>query len=223
MNQSVQPSYETWIAHCFDHAVQAEAWYLAPDAPTWDAPAATTLDYLTRLFNTPQQSVGGFSDAQLKQGLWYIASGTFSEHMYVLVDATLPEAARLACISAIKNLFGELFAVRCTNLPSHGADAASGLSVLNDICFMWWHVLPVHGEPNDPRRIKIDQAVLAVLREILSMDSLACQESALHGLGHWSYYYRTKVRPIIENYLAHMPDNPTLRAYATLAADGSVQ
>jgi hypothetical protein len=223
MNRTVQPSYATWIAHCFDHAVAPQAWYLAPDAPEWDAPAALTLDYLTQLFSSPVESVGRFSDAQLNQGFWYLASKSFSDHMYVLVDATLPEAARLACLGAIKTLFAQLFGARCTNQPSHGTDAASGLSALNSICFMWWEILPLHGEPNDPRRIKFDQAVLAVLRETLAMDSLACQESALHGLGHWSYYYRAKVRPIIDNYLAHAPEDAPLRAYARLAADGQVQ
>ena len=222
MNRTVQPSYDTWIAHCFDHAVTPQAWYTAPDAPEWDAPAALTLDYLTRLFNSPVESVGRFSDAQLNQGFWYLASSSFSDHMYVLVDATLPEAARLACLGAMKQLFGQLFAARCTNRPSHGA-AADELSELNKICFMWWEVLPLHGEPNDPRRIKFDQAVLALQRDTLAMESLACQESALHGLGHWSYYYRTKVRPMIEAYLDGMPDHAALRAYAQLAADGKVQ
>ena len=223
MDQTDSPSYAAWIAHCFDHPLTAQAWHLAPDAPEWDAPAQLTLTYLTRLFNSPEESVGHFSDGQLNQGFWYLASKTFSDHMYVLVDASLPEAERLACIVAMKNLFATLFSARCTNLPSHGTGAASGLSALNRICFMWWEVLPVHGEPNDPRRIKIDQAMLALLREVLSMDSLACQESALHGLGHWSYYYRSKVRPIIESYLADLPEDAPLRAYARLAADGKVQ
>ncbi|MES2316141.1 MAG: hypothetical protein V4631_01485 [Pseudomonadota bacterium] len=221
MDQSDYPSYAAWIAHCFAHPITPQAWHLAPDAPEWEAPAALTLAYLTKLFNSPGESVGQFSDEQLNQGFWYLASKSFSDHMYVLVDASLPLDARLECVAAMKNLFGSLFAARCTNLPSQGA--ASGLSALNRICFMWWEVLPVHGEPNDPRRIKIDQAMLALLRDILAMESLACQESALHGLGHWSYYYRTKVRPIIENYLADIPEDAPLRAYAQLACEGKVQ
>ena len=59
-----------------------------------------------------------------------------------------------------------------------------------------------------------DAAVLALLSEISTMDSLACQESALHGLGHWSYYYRAQVRKIIDGYLAGLPEGAALRRLA---------
>lgn len=223
MTHTELPSYESWIAHCFDHPVASRAWHLAADAPEWNGPAHLTLAYLTRLFNSPVESVGHCTDEQLNQGFWYLASSSFSDHMYVLVDASLPEAARVACLAAMKNLFAALFATRCSQLLSHGTAAANGLSALNNICFMWWEALPLHGEPNDPRRIKLDQAVLAVLRETLALGSLACQESALHGLGRWSYYYRAKVRPIIEHYLVDAPADEALRLYARRAAEGQVQ
>ena len=58
---------------------------------------------------------------------------------------------------------------------------------------------------------------------ILRLQSVACQESALHGLGHWAVDYNTIVRPIIDGYLS---DNralrPELRAYAEGARVGGV-
>lgn len=223
MTNFAHPSFETWIAHCFDHPVTSDAWYFAPDAPEWVAPAELTLAYLTRLFSTSIDSVGRFSDAQFNQGFWYLASDECSDHMFLLVDASLPEAARLDCLRAMKHLFAELFFSRCTNLPSHGQPADAGLSPLNAICYMWWDVMPIHGEPNDPRRAAFDMAVLALLRDTLGLGSFACQESALHGLGHWSYYYRAQVREIVEHYLGDAPDSAVLGAYARLAADGNVQ
>ena len=222
MTHIAQPSYDSWIAHCFDHPVLPQPWYFAADAPEWEGSPELTLAYLTRMFGAPVESVGKFSDAQLNQGFWYLASKDCSDHMYLLVDASLPEPARLACLAAMKPLFDELFLRRCTNLPSHGQDPAA-LSPLNSICYMWWHVLPIHGEPNDPRRAAFDAAVLALMREILGMGSFACQESALHGLGHWSYFYRAQVRQIIEHYLHDAPEDAVLGAYARLAADGKVQ
>ena len=71
-----------------------------------------------------------------------------------------------------------------------------------------------------------DAAVLALLRDNLTMDSLACQESALHGLGHWSLlvtYYQAQVRKIIDGYLAGLPEGAALRAYARAAAVGLLQ
>jgi hypothetical protein len=222
MSHSDHPSFETWIAHCFDHPVSTHAWYLSPHAPEWDAPPELTLAYMTRLFNSPIESAGKFSDEQLNQGFWYLASNNCSDHMYLLIDASLPEEARLSCLGAMQQLFDQLFLRRCTNLPSQGHDLAA-LSALNSICYMWWDVLPVHGEPNDPRREKFDAAVLSLLRGILGLGSFACQESALHGLGHWSYYYRAQVRQIIEHYLADAPEDAVLGDYARLAADGKVQ
>jgi hypothetical protein len=222
MTNIAQPSYETWIAHCFDHPIGPDVWYFASDAPEWNGAPELTLAYLTRLFSTPADSVGHFSDAQLNQGFWYLASKDCSDHMYLLVDASLPEPARLACLAAMLPLFDQLFLRRCTNLPSHGHDSAK-LSALNSICYMWWHVLPIHGEPNDPRREKFDTAVLALMHDILGLGSFACQESALHGLGHWSYYYRAEVRKIIEHDLHDAPEDAVLGAYARLAADGKVQ
>jgi hypothetical protein len=222
MTNFAHPSYETWIAHCFDHPVTPEAWYFAPDAPEWQAPAELTLAYLTRLFSTSVESVGKFSDEQLKQGFWYLVSNSCSDHMYLLIDASLPEASRLACLRAMKQLFAELFFTRCTNLPSHGQPAGAKLSALNAICYMWWDVMPIHGEPNDPRRAAFDAAVLDLLRDTLGIGSFACQESALHGLGHWSYYYRAQVGRIIEHYLADAPEDAVLGTYARLAADGKV-
>jgi hypothetical protein len=35
----------------------------------------------------------------------------------------------------------------------------------------------------------LDVELLAVMKEILTLDSLACQESALHGLSHWRHHY----------------------------------
>jgi len=223
MDHSAYPSYEAWIAHCFDHPVARDAWYFSPDAPEWDAPAEVTLAYLTRLFSTPLQSVGQFSDAQLNQGFWYLTSNYCSDHMYLLIDSSLPEAARLECLHAMKHLYAELFFTRCTNLPSHGQEHPEALSPLNAICYMWWDVMPIHGEPNDPRRKTFDMAVLALLRETLGLGHFACQESALHGLGHWSYYYRVRVRNIIEQYLGDAPETAVLGDYARLAADGKVK
>jgi hypothetical protein len=223
MNPTAQPSYDTWIAHCFDHAVAPQAWYLAPDAPQWDAVPELTLAYLTRLFTTSIDSVGQFSDEQLNQGFCYLVSNKCSDHMYLLVDASLPEAARLACLRAMKQLFAELFFQRCSNRPSYGKASDAGLSALNGICCMWWHLISIHGEPNDPRRARFDAAVLALLRDTLGIGSFACQESALRGLGHWSYYYRAEVRQIINHYLDDAPDEAVLGAYARLAADGKVE
>jgi hypothetical protein len=88
---------------------------------------------------------------------------------------------------------------------------------------MWWDIIPIHGRPEDPTRKQLDAEVLTVLESQLESDSIACQESALHGLGHWATYYPERVESIIANYLLGQAANSPLRPYALAAVVGHVQ
>lgn len=217
------PSYEDWITHCFDHAVGNPAWHFDLEAPSWEAPAGVTLEYLTRLFATSVSSVGRFNDGQLNQGFWYLASPSCSDHMFTLVDTSLSEASRLACVRSMIQLFSELFSARCTDALSHGNSTSDDKSELNAILYMWWDVIPMHGRPDDPSRKQLDAEVLTVLECQLKSCSLACQESALHGLGHWAIYYPERVGSIISRYLLGQAAHSPLRPYALAASVGHVQ
>jgi hypothetical protein len=57
----------------------------------------------------------------------------------------------------------------------------------------------------------------------LAISHLACQESALHGLGHWKRAHPERVQAIIDAFLAKergLPD--VLRHYAKQARAGHV-
>jgi hypothetical protein len=84
---------------------------------------------------------------------------------------------------------------------------------------MWWDMIAL---PDDTARMT--GVVLDVLRECLRLPSQACQEGALHGLGHLSYRSRREVEAIIDGYLRREPGlHPALRSYARSAREGSVQ
>jgi hypothetical protein len=52
----------------------------------------------------------------------------------------------------------------------------------------------------------------------LALSSAACQESALHGLGHWRRYDPQDVERIVDAYLAAgAPADPRLIGYAKAA------
>jgi hypothetical protein len=62
------------------------------------------------------------------------------------------------------------------------------------------------------------------MRRILAVDSVACQESALHGLGHWQRHYPTFVREAIDEFLTTRKNmRRELREYAQCARHGCVQ
>jgi hypothetical protein len=88
---------------------------------------------------------------------------------------------------------------------------------------MWWDIIPVYGRPKDPTRKEMDQEILGVLESALQLNAIACQESALHGLGHWQVYYPDQTREIIARFLqGHKEIREDLRLYAMSASSGHV-
>jgi hypothetical protein len=63
---------------------------------------------------------------------------------------------------------------------------------------------------------------LDVLEFALSLPSVACQESALHGLGHLAFKHRARTAPIVEQYLKREDLPIELRHYAQAARVGYV-
>ena len=191
------------------------------DAPVWAAPADLTLAHLTRLFNDPAGYLEQFDDAQLNQGFWYLVSNSGSNHMFALTDTSAPLRSRIRCLESFSSLFAKLFAVRCSNRLSHLNPPDP--SPLNGACYMWWDIIPFSGAPDDPSRKGLDAAALSVMEETLSLDSLACRESALHGLGHWQHCYPERVGEIIGRAMSRPKGWPQeLTVYARDARRGCV-
>lgn len=219
MNES-RPLAE-WISHVFDHPVADPQWYWSIDAPEWEDAQENIAVFIAETFESSGQLLRGFSDAQLNQGLWYMAHNANSDFMYSLVDEQVPEPTRLRALRSFVPLFEQVMKVRCSPHLSHIDEPGS--NPLNSICYMWWDILPFHGRPDDPTRSTFDREVLAVLSRLLSIPHDACRESALHGLGHWAIYY-PKVASIVQDFLSHTPGlRPELSTYAQRAKGGCIQ
>ena len=76
-----------------------------------------------------------------------------------------------------------VFRIVLTEIPEQGA------------CYMWWDLIR-DGEASDER---VTETMLQALSSILQIPLVACQISALHGLGHLKHSGK---KTIIENYLA---------------------
>ena len=75
----------------------------------------------------------------------------------------------------------------------------------------------------EPDRRELDLTCLEAMQRALDLDSDACRESALHGLGHWKYAYPQKVQAIIDAWLArHQEVTDELKTYALAARRGRV-
>lgn len=92
---------------------------------------------------------------------------------------------------------------------------------VNFLCYMWWDILPRHGIPWQKHNVEIDQAILRMLNKILKQSNIACVESAIHGLGHWSVGYPDEVRSMLSDSHKHIPVE--LHDYLRKAKKGRIQ
>ena len=217
-------TFEEWLAYVFDRPVPADpgkAWYWDWEADQWDENPADVIRFLTQAFENASPVFHSYTDAQLKQGLWYIASIACSNHMFALLETSLPWPERQRCISSIHPLYEQCFSKRCGPYLSHLNEA--GPNPLNLVCSMWWDIIPMYGRPDDPARTVLDQAILQVMESTLQLDSLPCRESALHGLGHWQHTYPERVGEIINRFsMAHRDLPKALEEYMSSAFTGYV-
>jgi hypothetical protein len=215
-------SFEEWVRHMFDHEASGPQWYYDAAAPFWMGPADLNVEYITRLFEEPVPVLSEYSDAQLNQGFWYLVSNGGSDCMFALIDESVPLEKRVRCLKSFKSVFQKLFATRCSPHLSHLDEP--GAVPLNSACYMWWDIIPLLGQPGVASRKAIDHAALEVMADTLTMDSIACQESALHGLGHWQLYYPSEAMQIIDVFLSGNRNlRPELINYAKSARCGCVQ
>ena len=169
------------------------------------------------MFENSSTLLKPYSDELVNQALWDLSGSAFS----VVYDLSIDGALRYRLIRSFETLFRELFAARCTPTLGHCGEVGSAL---NSACYMWWDFDCWAPLPDPLTRNPYDSAFLALMRSGLTIDHVACQESALHGLGHWHSAQATAVETIIDDFLKDDHQLPErLRQYACEARRGYVQ
>lgn len=216
-------TFEDWLEHAFGREIRFQRlpWFLDSDALWWNPKPQTAIAFLTRLFHSPAMLTERFSDAQIAQGLTYLLdTGAVGDNGW-FYSSEVPAAARKACIAATFNLFSEIFQPRCAPVLGHLSKVRS--TPLNAIAYMFWEVFPCVALPGDEHWAELQLETLAVMERILSLDSIACVESALHGLGHAHATYPAQTEQIIDRYLAgERRAGAELAGYAQAARCGCV-
>jgi hypothetical protein len=219
-------SFDQWIRYVFDHPVTNPitelGWSHNMDAVLLEALFRSirpedVIAYLTRTFEECDTVLSPFSDAQVNQGLHFLVSAE-SDYMHDLKDTDVNLPDRLRCIHAMATLFERCFARRLpSDQPSH-----EGTNPLHQVCYIWWDALPLHYlSYKHPDEDELDRAIVTVLRRILELDSVACQESALFTLADWQTY--PEVSENISDFLDRKPSileklSPALRKYVVEAS-----
>jgi hypothetical protein len=213
-----KPTFGEWLESVFQREVRDPSWWFDEGASLPLAPEADpihALDLLTRLFETPS-GLGRYTNPQVAKGLWFLFDSTCSGYMELLRNPQLPLPSRLRCIAAIFTLNRDLFAVRCA--PEIDDPNEHSLSTT---CHMLWDLSEAL-EPN-PDNPAIDQACMETLTKILEIKHPVCQQSALHGLGHWAGSYPTRIEEIVDAFLSRGSQlHPKVKDFAIKARSGDV-
>lgn len=206
--------FEDWVKGWFDNPDDWN-WQEDYDNQPRDLSPLQTVAHATRLFETAGETLAPYSDHQIGQSLWAFINEIDSP-LYALRDDVVPTADRLRCLSAISGVYEQVFVARCEERIGNENNSELYLT-----CFMWWDIFP-----SSPRRMTEEEnrVTLDVMERALALPHAVCQESAIHGLGHWHRAGNDRPVRILDAFLASgMARQPELIEYARQARGGRIQ
>lgn len=215
-------TFDAFVEFQFGPAVRAHGnpWYFDFDADWWEPEPRTGIAYLTRLFANGPEVLQWFSDAQVAQGLGGLVNTAAVGALPWMFDAATPAEERATVWTAASRFFADFLAPRCSPALGHLSEEGAPL---NGRTYMWWDGFPALALPDDPGRALIEDAELRCLEAVLPLDSAACQEAALHGLGHW-VRREPRCGEIVDRYLVTgAAARPELVDYAKAARCGCIR
>ncbi len=234
--------FDEWLAYAFDTSMRESEERRMDADPEWNvdwrgdwlkecrtryplyyyahAPIDEKAEFYTQFFAAPGRWTARYGDRDLVTGLNRLLNGSHTNDLYSLFDASRLRDHQIAVLEGIKALYSDVFLPRCNN-DRLGHLNEPG-SALDGFCYMFWDACALDSVAM--RSGLLDYA-LAAMRHGLSLPSAACQESALHGLGHGVCLYGEQPHRIIKDYMQR-PDEafarPELKAYAEQALTGDI-
>lgn len=209
--------HDAWLELLFAH--EAPDWYFDAAANTPTLPPAEIAAHTLRLLEAPGLLISRRTDAQIAGGLKYLFDyGTGFADIRDVGLAPVTPAQRLEIASRIDRLWSQLFAARCPPALGHLSEDGGPLGM---VCYMFWDGF--HGiEVADPtEQNSLNAAFVEAMGRILALPHPACQESALHGLGHWGEQAPRRRETLIDSFLAgRRAARPELVPYARAARSG---
>lgn len=216
--QTFHMTFDDFVQHIFNQEVGEISWYhrLVDDAVA--LPNDKLIALACEVFQRIEEVHGSFSQGQVSAGLRYLID-PFGGMGDAYLDGRVPEADRVKAVRLMAFVFERLFAVVCTN-STPVSSATLPREPYANLCYMWWDIFPRHGVPRRDDMAALDAAILQTMVGILSLDNVACQESALHGLGHWYSAKPELVEGAIARFIPHV--SPILLPFAEAASSGNI-
>ena len=217
----MRPRYQEWLQFVFDHEVSNPQWHFDIESPSFDSTEQDDVELIREAFTCSGEDLKQYSDGQVNQGIWFLASPSCSDYMFSIRDGNVSLSSKIAAIHSIYDLYRNCFAARCTEVLGH-IDEPGG-SNLNPICYMFWDVCPISYLEDSKDTGDLEDAIFLVLSDTIRIPHRACIEGGLHGLGDIAYRYEARVQKIIDDFLVTAKIDDTLRCYAESARVGAIQ
>lgn len=234
MRESPHMEFDDWLEYVFRHpepqGPDRTAWYHSDDSEGksldwWEPEPVSVAHHLVRLFESPSILLGRYTDEQIDQGFWFVLTGgSHDAHCAAALDDRVPPDLQERWIRAIHAVFRDLFSARCAVYFGHDSRSSSEPArPLNSSCYMWWDLgmFELYGLADSIWHPHLREPICDVLESTLHLTHPACQEGALHGLGHAHEHAPDRVRQIIQRNESRIC--PALTRYAVAAMRGHVQ
>lgn len=245
--------FDDWLAYLFGHPVGPSGFRESDDWWDEAAEPELAVEYLTRLFTAPEIMLDRYPEDQIDRGFWFLVgeSGHLSALLGPPASWEARRRGLLAIGDLYGRLFAVACADHLGHLD-RGPEPARPLNSICymwwDLFPTWGghggdqhQQAPPSGRSRRLRRqarrqrdratstaddavCTVDDALLTVMERTLRLESEACREGALHGLGHWHRAYPERTSAIIDGWLDGRPRvSPELLQYAQIARGGCVQ
>lgn len=212
-------TYEEFVDFLFQRHKDDEEWYFAEDFVPPKLNSETQVLFAIQIFNNAEIYAKRFTEQQFCLGLNYLINPAAGWYCYSYLESSVEETVRLSLFNSMYDVFSLVFDERCKELVSNRVDLPS--ATYSYMCYMWWDVFPRHGIPFESYLQETDHTIQRLLARTLTLESLGCKESALHGLSHWHAASPDFVEEAIAKASPQIPES--LKEYAKLARTGGVQ
>ncbi len=202
-------TFDDWLLHALTDGQQGR----------YVDDSSTVNEYACR-FNADIASIVELhGETAINKAIWYIY-GMASGYMWDAMDSSLG-AQRLEFMASVRDLYALGFAPVCSKHFGHLDRGPESIRPMNSACYMLCDMDGIECPAINGDAEMLD-ASIEVLSFALTIDSWACQESALHGLGHLAMSFSQETTPIIREYHLRKGIPYELRQYANSAQSGDV-
>lgn len=179
--------------------------------------------FIGQMLSNYRNDLAHFSDWQLAHGIEYLFNTAMSYYGYEICNADVAIDKRIETILSLKTFYKTCYTQRCVPILSHRDE--KGSNELNQFCYMIGDVSAITCRDHYP--LEINNAILELLRYMLTLDNVACIESGLHWLGHvYDKPFRAQAENIVKGFIRRYQKQPKMNQklldYAHHAAIGRV-